>query len=202
MYEMMPLFSTPVFIKQTMLDTSDLVGVCEQLPLTTNKGGNYITDEKHILDLPEFASVKSAVAEAVQQYANEVMCWQGYEYYITLSWANINPPGSSHHPHHHSNSLFSGVFYIRSCDSSIRLHAPSNGITDQLLTFTPSEYNIWNSPTWNLPVKDNMIVIFPSKTQHSVDDNTTDLSRISIAFNVFLRGTFGQEKEANYLVIN
>lgn len=202
MYELMPLFSTPIFTKQTSLNASSLIDVCEHMPFTINKGGNHITDEKQILNLPEFGDVKQAIMEAVHEYANEVMSWQGYDYYITLSWANINPPGSSHHPHHHSNSLFSGVFYIRSCDSSIRFHAPPNGITDQLLTFTPTQYNIWNSPTWELPVKDNMVVIFPSKTQHSVDDNKSNVSRISIAFNVFLRGTFGREEQANYLVIN
>lgn len=202
MYELMPLFPTPIFKKHTSLDTSNLIEVCEQLPCTTNRGGNYITDEKHILDLPEFANVKRIILEAVYEYANEVMCWQGYEYYINLSWANINPPGSTHHMHHHSNSLFSGVFYIRSCNSSIRFHAPANSVTDQLLTFTPTEYNIWNSPTWGLPVNDNTVIIFPSRTLHSVDENVSELSRISIAFNVFLRGELGKEKEANHLVIN
>jgi uncharacterized protein (TIGR02466 family) len=199
MYELMPLFSTPIFTKQTSLDTLDLVEVCEQLPLSVNRGGNLTSDEKHILELPEFANIKAAVLEAVNQYTNEVMGWEGYEYYISLSWANINPTGSSHHVHNHTNSLLSGVYYIRSCDGFIRLHAPQ---TNSMLSFTPTEYNIWNSSTWGLPVKDNSIVIFPSTTYHSVDPNTSDQSRISIAFNVFLRGTFGNEKEANYLVIN
>lgn len=199
MYELMPLFSTPIFIKQTSLDTSDLVAVCEQLPLSINQGGNFTTDERNILELPEFANIKAAIVEAVQQYANEVMCWQGYEYYISLSWANINPPGSYHHIHNHSNSLFSGVYYIKSCDSTIKFHGPQ---TNQMLTFTPTDYNIWNSSVWRLPVNDNSIVIFPSTTQHSVDDNTSDESRVSIAFNVFVRGEFGAKNEANYLVIN
>lgn len=202
MYDVMPLFSTPVMIYNTEPVVDEKVlAFCNNLDYTLNEAQNFISTNKHILNEPELADIKREIDKAISIYTHEVLHWVDQEFYVTLSWINKNPPGSSHHQHNHSNSLFSGVFYIQSVNSTIRFAAPRDHLSQGMLKFEPLEYNLWNSPSWRLPVIDNQIVFFPSSTQHSVDINENSVDRISLAFNVFVKGTLGTEQHATKLVL-
>ena len=66
-------------------------------------------------------------------------------------------------------------------------------VKQELITFSPKVFNIWNSVTWFFPVNNNELILFPSWLQHKVEPNekaTTD--RISISFNTFVKGPLGQ----------
>jgi hypothetical protein len=52
-----------------------------------------------------------------------------------------------------------------------------------------------------MDVKDNTIAIFPSLLAHSVKTNTHQRERISIAFNIFVRGKIGSEEALTLLEI-
>lgn len=201
MSEVMPLFSTPVMVCDDFTQPVDneLVAKCYNYEMIVNGGGNLASINTQILDEEPFKEIKARVEHAIREYAHDVLKWSSNEIYLTQSWLNINPQGTSHHIHHHSNSILSGSYYIRGNDSTIKLHAPSYYFTNQMLTFEPEEYNLWNSTIWRLPVRDNSIVMFPSSTTHSVDINEHPDDRISIAFNTFVRGSFGSERTLNYL---
>jgi ectoine hydroxylase-related dioxygenase (phytanoyl-CoA dioxygenase family) len=53
------------------------------------------------------------------------------------------------------------------------------------------DYNIYNCQSWSITPKNNDIILFPSMLEHSSEPNRTDIPRYCIAFNVFVRGTFG-----------
>jgi hypothetical protein len=61
------------------------------------------------------------------------------------------------------------------------------------------EYNLANSSFWTCPVNDNGIIYFPSTTLHEVGTNNSDKNRISLGFNVFMRGELGDTKNLNLL---
>jgi len=125
---------------------------------------------------------------------------QKYDWYFTQSWLNVTEPGEFHHVHNHPNSIISGVFYVKTLENdSIEFVNPSKHY--QTLRVEPKEYNLWNSLSWNLPIEDNQLVIFPSWLQHNVPQNRTSESRISFAFNVFVKGIFGKEDQMNELVL-
>jgi hypothetical protein len=58
----------------------------------------------------------------------------------------------------------------------------------------PHELNPFNSRTCNYSVGNGDILIFPSDVPHGVPTVFADEPRISIAFNTFVRGTFGGER--------
>ena len=124
------------------------------------------------------------------------------DFYITQSWLNITKPGESHHNHSHANSIVSGVFYVSTEeDDNIKFTDPNNRAKG-ILKFEPEEYNIWNSDTWFFPVNTNELLIFPSWLVHQVDPNekaTTD--RISLSFNTFAKGIFGDTKNLTELIL-
>ena len=61
--------------------------------------------------------------------------------------------------------------------------------------FNPSvtEPNIYNfSQAW-VNVKKDLVVIFPAWLDHQVKRNLTNKDRVCIAFNIMLRGRFGED---------
>jgi quercetin dioxygenase-like cupin family protein len=56
-----------------------------------------------------------------------------------------------------------------------------------------------NGDTWVQKVGVADIIVFPSNVPHSVGKVTSDKTRVSLAFNSFLRGTLGKEAEKTEL---
>ena len=52
-------------------------------------------------------------------------------------------------------------------------------------------YNNFNSDVAHFFVKTGDLIIFPSSTEHKVPIRNNESTRISLAFNTFLRGEFG-----------
>ena len=72
----------------------------------------------------------------------------------------------------------------------------------EIYLFSSPEYNIWNSRSWFVSVENNTLILFPSWLEHSVEPNekaTTD--RISLGFNIFAKGFFGNKGFLNELII-
>ena len=110
------------------------------------------------------------------EHCIEMICKTlGYTYdrmEITGMWTNVLKPGESHPPHTHSNNFFSGVYY-----------AQSDGGT---------------SIIFSDPRVAGTMYIFPSWLTHWVPVNNTEFNRISVAWNVILRGDMGNKDEFQY----
>jgi len=105
-------------------------------------------------------------------------------------WANINPPGASNQPHVHPNSLYTGVYYIKSQMNSgrLRIYDPRPGI--QLImpvrkSGDPGK-DLWRDV--NLDPVPGRIIIFPAWLWHAVEPNESNDIRISVSFNFVQHG--------------
>ena len=137
---------------------------------------------------PEALSNKAL--ELSKKYIDELK----YEYedlYITDMWSNILRIGETHRPHTHSNNLVSGIFYIQCNDDSPAINFIDPRPQTTVLQPQQKEYTKENSTTWQVPAKINRMVLFPSWLQHYVPKNNS-YDRISISFNVMLRGQVGR----------
>ncbi len=63
------------------------------------------------------------------------------------------------------------------------------------------DWNIWNSESWWFSVKTGDIMLFPSSLIHMVENKEGTNTRISLAFNVFIKGTVGNNKTLTELVL-
>ena len=71
---------------------------------------------------------------------------------VTQSWANFTQKGQYHHKHNHSNSVLSGVFYVKADETyGSRLCFLKKDI-DQI-KLEPKDYNVHNSDSWFFNVK-------------------------------------------------
>jgi uncharacterized protein (TIGR02466 family) len=200
----MLLFSTPVFAYDEYSDPNYIHDTSkEQQNMIENRGGNFSSAETNILELSSYSVIKDRILSGLHEYTNDVLhVEKRHEFYITQSWLNVNPPGSSHHRHNHSNSLISGVYYIDTSpkDSIMFISQNNQTVTNNpTIQINVSEFTIANSNSWQLPVKNNDIIFFPSTTLHEVSSNDGDRNRISLAFNCFVKGNFGSSQNLNEL---
>ena len=131
-------------------------------------------------------------AKKVIECTKEIMRLNQYffeDVEITNMWANTLQQKESHPPHTHSNNIFSGVYYLRASSTTapIQFFDPR----PQASVFKPR-----NTPNWN---NSSMIqfdsvegkgFIFPSWLMHWVPP--TDDERVSISWNVIIRGDYGE----------
>ena len=145
------------------------------------------SNDQYILRNKKLKRLQKDIQGCVDDYKNEVMsCDQ--ELYITNSWVNFLLPQIKFPIHHHSNSLVSGVYYIKTDKDmpNIEFEHPNTHLWR--LTWKRKEYKYGNYLSSNVTIRDNMLILFPSTIWHSVSKNLSSTTRVSLSFNTFLRG--------------
>ena len=106
---------------------------------------------------------------------------------FTGMWANKLVKGEVHPPHTHSNNIFSGVYYLEG-GSQIQFFDPR----PQASVFQTDVTKVTQSNASMLAFdsQKGAGLIFPSWLTHWVP--VTDKTRISISWNILLRGDYGQ----------
>lgn len=195
-FEVHALFPIPVYKTTLKSLTLKEIKLIQSLNYFSQTLGNVVSENNHILEIPELFSLKTAIENEISNYVKDIIKSQ-LEIYITNSWVNRTTKNQQHFLHNHSNSILSGVYYINVDDSNPsitfnRMQSPF------FLNFIPNEFTIFNSTEWTIPVENNTLIIFPSTMYHYVKPNETDNERVSLAFNTFVRGNIGY-KNGSYL---
>ena len=152
----------------------------------------------------KFKKLKKFWEQHIKIYVKEIINpKEELDFYITQSWLNVTNPGGSHHVHSHPNSIISGVFYVSTEeDDNIMFSDPNKKIKEMLRIVEYKEHNIWTSTGCVFPVNNNELILFPSWLEHGYYPNkkaTTD--RISISFNVFVRGILGTKRTFDEIIL-
>ena len=141
------------------------------------------TTDNLFIDIPKFANSIGIITEKICEDLN-------YKYEsieMTGMWANKLIKGEVHPPHTHSNNIFSGVYYLEG-GSQIQFFdpRPQASVLHPNLKYT----NFDNSGMIGFDAEKGTGLIFPSWLQHWV--TKTNKTRISISWNILLRGDYGQ----------
>lgn len=155
--------------------------------------GNTTSADRKILAGKEMTDVREFIEDAVLEYFKTVHDPKGdVSLYITQSWANYTEPGQYHHKHAHPNSFISGVFYPQADAAVDKIYFYKSGY--ERLKLQPANWNIWNSESWWYSVGAGDLILFPSHLEHMVETKVGNETRISIAFNTFLKGHIGVDE--------
>lgn len=187
------LFPTPVakFEIGREFTPNELAFVAEQP--TYKNSGNTTSENHYVLRHDTFANLMVFVQASVNEYLKSVhVPAQDVSLRITQSWLNYTKPGEFHHKHVHSNSFVSGVLYLKAAKERDRIYFYREGY--QHIRLPTDNFNVYNSPSWWLPVETGNLMLFPSSLMHSVE-TVQDDERISLAFNTFPVGYVGLERE-------
>ena len=195
------LFPTPVLMTELGRKFTDeeVLFFTEHSRDTVTNMGNVTSKDNYIFQSKTMADLHSAALGAVKLYMKNVLnATDDAVPYITQSWLNYTKPGEYHHKHEHPNSFLSGVMYINADPKKDKIHFYNNKyrqIKPEL-----KEWNWWNSDSWWFEVKTGGIVIFPSNLTHMVEQTQSEDTRISLAFNTFLKGNIGSNKDLTELL--
>lgn len=156
--------------------------------------------DTHVLEAPEMQSIRAFAMARINEYARKVISSDpGLDFYITQSWLNYTQIGQAHHRHVHTNSLISGVLYVNAKQELDGICFYRNTIAQ--ISVTDEFVNWYNAPSWCFSVGTGDVVLFPSNLSHGVEQTTGEHTRISLAFNAFVRGEIGSEQLLNRLTI-
>jgi uncharacterized protein (TIGR02466 family) len=154
--------------------------------LIKNNNSNFFHEDTYIFDtVLKGSKLVKDIKKCINQYCCDVL-GEDPSLRHTQSWLNVNPPGSSHHIHCHSNSILSGVLYLRVNDQSGKFlvhRQDDNRISKEI-----KSYNQYNYKYLFFEPKQFELYIFPSHLKHSVNENKSNEDRISLSFNTFYYG--------------
>jgi uncharacterized protein (TIGR02466 family) len=193
-----PLFSAPVYVNNVGdFEKPGLKGLQFTSTMADGTPYNFLSSfDKNVLERPDFKTVRDVVVRELDRYTRELLAVnKRIEFYLTNSWVNVHRRGHSAGAHVHHNSLISGVLYLKTNDASGDLVFHRDVLS--LVPFPPAldldvdSFNLYNCKSWGYRPKTNDICLFPSVVNHSVDPNDSDEERVSLAFNVYVRGDFG-----------
>ena len=148
---------------------------------------NVSSKDKYILRNKKLKRLQKDIQTCIDDYKNEIMsCDQ--ELYMTNSWVNFLLPQKRFPIHHHSNSIVSGVYYIKTDKGMPNIELEHPNTNSWRLTWKRKEYNHANCLSSNIEIGDNRLILFPSTIWHGVNKNLSSTTRVSLSFNTFLRG--------------
>ena len=150
--------------------------------------GSQTQNELHKVDT--FTNLTKTIIDVTKSILDE----QGYigEVEITNMWGNILRPQSqrAHAPHTHSNNFLSGVFYLKTSNDTSPIQFFDPRPQSDVLKPRKKKYNRLNSNIAQFESETGWGVVFPSWLQHWVPETKDE--RISIAWNIIVRGEYGE----------
>jgi uncharacterized protein (TIGR02466 family) len=191
------LFSTPIYRTTLDICESKLNYLCKCLDDNYEfnfDGCGALSVNQNILLEPEFFDIKTKIEHHLNFYLFDILKIEDFPICHTCSWVNVFKGGQSCPMHQHSNSLFSGVFYLKSSEQTegklqFHKHWGYNTLNTETIQMNHYEWNIFNSKLWSYQPKSGDLFIFPSHLNHAVSECKSD--RYSLAFNYFVEGDLG-----------
>ena len=196
------IFPTPIYISELnrKFSKKELSFFDKNKLKVYNNEGNKTSEDNYVLNNKVFINLKKELDLKIKDYFYKIISpANSITPYITQSWLNYTETNQYHHKHSHPNSLVSGVFYIN-CDEK---HDKIKFFNDnyKTLRLEVKDWNMWNSESWWFSVKTGDVILFPSSLTHMVETKQGDNTRISLAFNVFVKGKIGNNKALTELIL-
>lgn len=196
------IFPTPIYFTSIERDftQSELQLVSEHKEKFYKNDGNTTSLNNYILNEHGFLNIKKELDYIIADYFDKIITTNNEVIpYITQSWLNFTETKQFHHIHEHPNSLVSGVLYIDADKENDKINFYNTKYHQ--IKLEPKNYHIYNSTSWWFPVETGKVVLFPSSTTHSVETKEGYNTRTSLAFNVFIKGAFGSNKNLTELIL-
>jgi uncharacterized protein (TIGR02466 family) len=196
-YTVVPLFSSPIFNTDIEPIPQEITEYLMNVPFERMFVGNgWYSENKYVLNDPKVDWLKDQVMKALDIYVREVLhVRENINFEMTNSWIVKHDKGDWGQSHIHTNCLLSGVLYLQTNDKSgaivFNKDVTQQNLFPNAIDIEFEEWNIFNSKRWRFQPKNNQTFFFPSSVLHSIEDNESDETRYSIAFNFFPKGKLG-----------
>jgi len=202
-FEIFPIFATPLYTTQVTEMTQEERHYI--MNTDYDKGELHsLSSDKHILDRTPLLNLKNVLTEKVNFFTTQLLGIQtkdennDFEFFIKNSWSLRIKRGHPYSTHFHTRSIISGVLYINvdeNCGSiNFKREYPNYIFTHY--GFSVKNWNIYNSNNYCVNPTIGKLLLFPSTIQHYMGDFNSDITRYSLAFDVYIKGVMGKNTPA------
>jgi uncharacterized protein (TIGR02466 family) len=187
------VFSTNIFIKDNYT-TSDRINTMRREVMNLYKEKPNWQSSPNLDKNEVFKDFNKDISKSSFEILDK-LDYKADEIEITDMWANVLKQHETHQPHTHSNNFLSGVFYLDADDTmpGITFQDPRPGANVILPRKKFDHMN--NASLLHYKSKTNRIMMFPSWLVHWVPINLSTNNRISISWNIQIRGQLGEHHE-------
>jgi uncharacterized protein (TIGR02466 family) len=186
-------FPTPIYIKDIGSPTfnqkleQDIIAWSNRDKGIQRTNVNGWHSDSNMADLSEYKELVDLLFQAQREIYKEEHL--DSEPFLGNMWANINPPGGFNRTHIHPNSLWSGVYYVKTPKNCghLKLEDPRSVSLMTRPRQVPGEQpsRLWREVHYE-PIAGRLIM-FPAWLNHCVDPNQSNDIRISVSFNFMQR---------------
>jgi hypothetical protein len=201
-YEVLPLFSTPVYSKVINFVTEEEKNkLINEVPLDRHES-NTFTQSKNLelIDEFRFRKLRDNITREFKEYTvNFLKIDENITFRNTTSWITIQEFDDEILPRNYNNSLFTAILAIDVDDGSgdIEFHKNQFGdISSVNFNMKKNEETIYNANSWKITQKKNQLLIFPSHLIHHVKPNhSSGFKKVQLFMNFYIVGCTVGEKE-------
>jgi uncharacterized protein (TIGR02466 family) len=150
---------------------------CDNLEYIDSNNGLYQSQDSYLQNDERFKKITLYI-RSVLRTIKIAELYDADDFEISQMWVNRARKNACHEQHWHSNSFFSGIFYLTEGSPTV--------FYDPVIGRQMSSLNVWaetNQPAIVLPAEVGTLRVFPSYFQHKTLPNEMDEDRISISFN-------------------
>lgn len=200
------LFPVPVYSSVIKEDYSPIVEKISKIKYQEMKlGGGKISESKQVLDSLDYLKpLKDKIQNHIDNFTKTILSVDDCDFYVKSSWIVRLEKGNYSQSHIHGNSMISGVLYLQTDNLSSLINFNKDPKYNNLFsnTLVPKfkEFNQFNSDFWAGATTTGQLYLFPSNLSHSVTEQMSQQTRYSLAFDCFVRGSFGHKDEAELII--
>lgn len=180
-------FFTPIWFEYLDFDTQTVAHRCLQMRsdgypnrVLSNVGG-WQSKDINLSEFPEFRIIDDILDQKINEFSNSL--GPNFKFKLDNIWVNLNERGDRNGTHVHPITSFSGTIYIQVDENTgkIRFHNDYNPLKHYPVRL--DDTNVFHQTVTYTP-KNGMIVIFPAWVPHDVLESESDMTRISMSFNI------------------
>ena len=189
------VFATNLFLIDDFYnsDTTSMKKYISDLWVNRDYDDRWQTRSANLHKQKEFKEFAKLVISTSKDILNELK-YDVEDIVISDMWATVLKSEENHPAHTHSNNFLSGTYYLHSDQgASIMFQDPRPAAGVILPRMT--EQTMTNASLLTYDSKQNRAIIFPSWLPHYVKPNKSKNKRISIAWNIQVKGQVGEHHE-------
>jgi|8_EtaG_2_1085327.scaffolds.fasta_scaffold03361_5 uncharacterized protein (TIGR02466 family) len=185
------LWPVPIYKSEIPLNTKWLNFIKKIKYNRVYANNGWMSDKFNLLETKQLKTLKKQIIKHLHNYTYEHLGIKT-KFKITVSWAMKHTEGDFAQTHKHTNSVFSGIYYLQTKKDcgDIFFHNKNNLVNMFSLSFRKDNFINVNKCLFNL--KDGVLLLFPSDVYHGTERmKVKNFERICLSFNVFIKDNIG-----------
>jgi len=193
-YNVLDLWPTPIYVGEEPVEDSYLNFISKIKYERASNDRFDISTNKTILN--KMPKLKSKIEKHINTFVRDhLKINKKINFYLTDSWVNKFKKGERSTTHSHVNSMLSGVYYFKRASEMGGIQFQKGYQINHNLFYPDiwieyDEATTTQAPAFNINPPEGGLLIFPSKIEHTVNQNNSDEVRYSLAFNAHVKGKF------------